>query len=35
MTARELGLRNSEIRVRVRDLGQSVRVSELGVGLGL
>ena len=35
MTARELGFRNSEIRVRVRDLGLSVWVSELGVGLGL
>ena len=34
MTARELGLGNSKIRVRVGDLGLSVRVSEVGVGLG-
>jgi hypothetical protein len=34
MTARKLGPGNSKIRVRFRDLGLSVRVSEVGVGLG-
>ncbi len=31
MGAREVGFGNSEIRVRVRDVGLSVWISELGV----